>query len=128
MQTITINQNDQGQRIDSFLKKTYPKISLNLIYRYLRSKRIKVNNKKVDYDYRLKIHDQLQLYINDLLLTKKISQTDFLLAPNNLNVVYEDTNVLLVNKPVGLVVHDDESKGIDTLVNRVKHYLYKKHE
>jgi 23S rRNA pseudouridine955/2504/2580 synthase len=128
MQTIIINKNDVDQRIDNFLKKTYPKITLSLIYRYLRTKRIKVNNKKILPNYRLRMDDKVYVYINDELLSKKESIKDFLLAPDKLSVVYEDNNILVVNKPKGLVVHEDESNKTDTLINRIKHYLYNKHE
>jgi 23S rRNA pseudouridine955/2504/2580 synthase len=128
MQTITINKNDANQRIDSFLRKAYPKITLNLIYRYLRTKRIKVNDKKVTPNYHLQLNDELSIYVNDALLSKRKSFSDFLLVPNKLNIVYEDGNILIVNKPPGLVVHDDDSNTADTLINRIQHYLYEKKE
>jgi 23S rRNA pseudouridine955/2504/2580 synthase len=128
MQTILINHNDVNQRIDNFIRKAYPKLSLGLIYRYLRIKRIKVNDRRIKPDYRLQHNDKLSIYINDDLLSKKKTYTDFLLAPNKLDIVYEDKNILLVNKPVGLVVHNDEKNKIDTLINRIQHYLYEKKE
>jgi 23S rRNA pseudouridine955/2504/2580 synthase len=128
MQTIIINKNDQGQRLDSFIKKTYPKISLSLIYRYIRTKRIKVNGKKCELNYRLNLNDKIESYINDELLTKKTMKTDFLLAPSKIDVIYEDSNILIVNKPVGLVVHEDESNNADNLSNRIQHYLADKGE
>jgi 23S rRNA pseudouridine955/2504/2580 synthase len=128
MQTIVVNQNDANQRIDSFLKKTYPKLSLSLLYRYLRIKRIKVNNKKVEPNYRLCLHDNIELFVNDEYLSKRNSKTDFLLAPTDIDIIYQDDNILIVNKPAGLVVHEDETKTNDTLINRVLHHMYKKKE
>jgi 23S rRNA pseudouridine955/2504/2580 synthase len=125
MRTVVINRNDSDQRIDNFLRKTFPKLTRNLIYRYLRTKRIKVNDIKVLPSYRLQHNDQLTVYINNELLSKNESTKDFLLAPTKLNIVYEDENILIVNKPVGLVVHSDESKKADTLINRIQHYLFK---
>jgi 23S rRNA pseudouridine955/2504/2580 synthase len=128
MQTITINKNDVGQRLDSFLKKTFPKLSLSSMYRFIRTKRIKLNGKKADISTRLILNDKLELYVNDELLSKKISNDDFLIANSKLDVVFEDNNVIIINKPAGLVVHDDETKTANTLVNILKHYLYKKGE
>ncbi|GHU26974.1 hypothetical protein FACS1894152_2740 [Bacilli bacterium] len=128
MQTITIKQNDVGQRLDSFLKKTFPKLSLSSMYRFIRTKRIKLNGKKADISTRLTLNDELELYVNDELLSKKISNDDFLIANSKLDVVFEDNNVIIINKPIGLVVHDDESKTTNTLVNILKHYLYNKGE
>lgn len=123
MKKIIINQNDQGQRIDNFLVKVFPKLTKTLIYKALRNKRIKVNNKKVEYNYRLVLSDEVSLYINDEWLEKDTNQ-DFLISKNDLDIIYEDQNVLVVNKPVGLVVHEDNNNTIDTLINRVKKYLY----
>jgi 23S rRNA pseudouridine955/2504/2580 synthase len=128
MITITPTANDVGQRIDNFIKKTYPKLKLFQIQKYIRIKRLKVNEKKVNNDYRLQANDKIQLYINDNLLEKERSVKDYLLAPTTLDVVFEDKNILIINKPVGLVVHDDETKTTDTLSNRVMHYLFNKKE
>jgi 23S rRNA pseudouridine955/2504/2580 synthase len=53
---------------------------------------------------------------------------DFLLAPDALDVVYEDANIMLLNKGAGLAVHDFEGGGVDTLINRILKYLYNKKE
>jgi 23S rRNA pseudouridine955/2504/2580 synthase len=126
MQTIIINQNDANQRIDGFLRKTFPKLSLSLIYRFLRTKHIKINDKKVSHSYRLQLHDKLEVYVIDELLSHRSTLTDFLLAPKNLSIVYEDDNIMIVNKPIGLIVHSDNTNNVDTLINRVQHYLYDK--
>jgi 23S rRNA pseudouridine955/2504/2580 synthase len=126
MQIIKIGYNDIDQRLDSFLKKTFPKLSLNTLYKGIRTKRIKINNKKTNINYRLLLNDVIQLYINDDLLSREANSQDFLLAPNKVDVIYEDDNVLLANKPNGLISHSDISNSPDTLINRIKHYLYDK--
>ncbi|GHU32487.1 hypothetical protein FACS1894166_05930 [Bacilli bacterium] len=98
------------------------------MYRFIRTKRIKLNGKKAEISTRLILNDKLELYVNDELLSKKISNDDFLIANSKLDVVFEDNNVIIINKPIGLVVHDDESKTTNTLVNILKHYLYSKGE
>ena len=66
----------------------------------------------------------MELYINDEFFSEKVP--DFLAAPSEVRVVYEDGNILLADKPQGLIVHEDQGETVDTLINRVKHYLYKK--
>jgi 23S rRNA pseudouridine955/2504/2580 synthase len=128
MKSVKINTNDSNQRIDNFLRKSFPKLTLNSIYKYIRMKRIKVNEKRTEEKYILKQGDTVQLYVNDEFLTKNESSKDFLLVPKKLDVVYEDQNIILINKPVGLVVHDDDNNTVDTLTRRLQHYLYDKKE
>lgn len=123
MKTFVVAENDANQRIDKFLFKLLPNLSKNSIYMYIRKKRIKVNNKRVDQSYLLKLGDVLFIYINDEYFNIKLKD-NFMAASLNLNIIYEDQNIILVNKPQGLVVHECSEYDIDTLINRVKHYLY----
>lgn len=128
MKQVVITKNDANQRIDNFLLKTYPLLTRNILYKAFKNKRIKVNKKRVDYDYRLNLNDVLELYINDEFL-EKVRNNDFLKASDSLDVIYEDQNVIVVNKPIGLVVHEDDDKNnADTLINRIKKYLFLKKE
>jgi 23S rRNA pseudouridine955/2504/2580 synthase len=126
METFKINKNDANQRIDKFIRKAFPKLSLPAIFKYIRTKRIKVNNKKVEINYKVLLNDEVSVYINDEFLTKEPNTMDFLLAKNDLKVVYEDENIIVVDKPIGIVVQDDNTKNPDTLCNRLLHYLYDK--
>lgn len=128
MKEFTINKNDSGQRVDKFLTKAVPDLPKNLMYKYLRLKRIKLNGKRCEISTRLNEGDILQLYINDEFFQQDNNKPQFLSAPANLNIVYEDENILLVDKKCGLVVHEDESGTNDTLINRILHYLYDKGE
>ena len=67
MREFIINQNDAGQRVDKFLTKAVPKLPKNLLYKYLRLKRIKVNGKRCEISTRLACGDvmQLQIKVND---------------------------------------------------------------
>ncbi|WMJ23404.1 RluA family pseudouridine synthase [Paludicola sp. MB14-C6] len=127
MKSFTIKENDKNQRLDKFLQKAVPRLPKTLMYKYIRLKRIKVNGKKSDISYKLCLGDQLELYINDEFFEES-SNKDFLLVPSNINVLYEDNNILLVDKKAGLVVHEDNENTIDTLINRALHYLYDKKE
>jgi 23S rRNA pseudouridine955/2504/2580 synthase len=127
LKSFIINENDASNRVDKFLNKAVKKLPSNLMYKYIRTKRIKVNNKRCEISQKLNKDDVVELYINDEFFEES-SNKDFLLASAKLDVVYEDDNILLVNKKQGVVVHEDDSGEIDTLINRVLHYLYKKGE
>lgn len=129
MKQVTVNKNASGQRIDRFLTKTYPSLSQGYICKMIRKKEIKVNGKRTEANYKLIENDLITLYIKDELFeTKKPSDDDFLTATGKVSVIYEDENILLVDKEPGLVVHEDNDNSTDTLINRIKHYLYEKGE
>lgn len=127
MKEFIINKNDADQRVDKFLTKAVKKLPSSLMYKYLRTKRIKLNNKKCEISTKLKCGDVLSLYINDEFFLKD-NKKDFLLVPSKIEIVYEDENILLIDKKNGLVVHEDDDNTIDTLINRVLHYLFDKGE
>lgn len=127
MKAFIIKENDSGQRLDKFLSKAVPKLPKNLLYKYIRLKRIKVNGKRSDIKYVLTVGDKLELYINDEFFQENGNLT-FLSVPSNIDIVYEDENILLVDKKSGLVVHEDNDNSSDTLINRCLHYLYDKKE
>ena len=129
MKQLTVKENDVGNRIDKFISKIFPNIPQSLIYKYIRKKRIKVNNKRADIAQKVLLGDVISLYINDELLEKGNSKNNvFKNLPTNLDVVFEDENIILVNKKPGLLVHPDNNKTSDCLINRIKNYLFKKNE
>ena len=128
MTEITIQKNDAGQRVDRFLSKTYPNLKTALVCKLLRKKRIKLNGARSEPNVILKEGDVLRFYLSDELLAKeprKIEKSDI---SAEINVVYEDENILLIDKPAGLVVHEDNDNSQDTLIDRVLSYLYQKGE
>lgn len=114
--------------MDKFITKAVPKLPKNLLYKYIRLKRIKLNGKRCEISSKLSEGDIVQMYINDEFFEESGSQLEFMSAPTKLDIVYEDGNVILCDKPCGLVVHEDESGNADTLINRILHYLYDKGE
>jgi 23S rRNA pseudouridine955/2504/2580 synthase len=128
MREFVINKNDSGQRLDKFITKAVKDLPQSLLYKYIRLKRIKLNGKRCTISQRLSEGDVLQLYINDEFFEGDTSKPGFLKAPDTLDIVYEDDNILLCDKKCGLVVHEDESGVSDTLINRILHYLYNKGE
>lgn len=128
MKTVVIAKNDAGQRLDKFIAKAFPQLPQSLLYRSIRLKRIKRNGKRADIADRLCEGDRLDLYLNDELLAPAKEHYDFLRASRKLDVVYEDENILLLNKPEGLLCHADGETYGDTLIGRVARYLYEKGE
>ncbi len=128
MKSFEITKNDSGQRLDKFLQKACPKLPKALMYKYIRIKRIKVNSKRAEISTRLNVGDVVDLYINDEFFEKKEAVYDFMSASKSLDIVYEDENIILLNKKVGLLSHPDEGEYVDTLITRVKRYLFEKGE
>ena len=129
MREFCIQENDSDQRLDRFLQKMLPELPKSLCYKWIRTKHIKVNRKRCTPDQRLVTGDVVTLFVSDSYFAIKTEEErsgvpEFLQAPNQLEILYEDEQILLVNKPVGLVVHCDSRQIPDTLINRVLHYLY----
>ena len=130
MTEITIQKNDAGQRADRFLSKAYPNLKSSLVCKLMRKKRIKLNGAKAEPNVILKEGDVLRFYLSDELLAKEPikRESDFREIAPNISVIYEDENILLIDKPAGLVVHEDNDNTADTLINRVLSYMYHKGE
>ncbi len=126
MRKFIINENDSGQRADKFIMKAC-NIPKGLMYKFIRTKKIKLNRKKFEISYKLQAGDILEFYIDDSFFydTPKL---DFINAPVDLNVVYEDENILIVNKPKGIIIHSDKNNTENTLADSIKNYLYQKGE
>ena len=129
MRTIDIKKNDANQRLDKFLSKRFKTMPKSLMYKYIRTKYIKLNGKKCDIKDMLKEGDVLTLYIKDEFFEESEQENyEFLKAPDKLDIVYEDENIILIDKKPGIIVHQDKSYHFDSLVARVQHYLYNKGE
>lgn len=98
------------------------------MYKYIRMKRIKVNGKRGEISQKLVQGDIVDMYINDEFFAPAQDKYDFLSASKKLDIVYEDENILLLDKKVGLLSHPDETEYNDTLITRIKRYLYEKGE
>lgn len=128
MRELTVNENDAGQRLDKFLSKKFKSMPKSLMYKYIRLKCIKLNSKKCKIDQILAPGDVLTFYIKDEFFKEEPKSYDFLKAPVKLGIVYEDENIILADKPQGLLVHPDKEYHFDSLIARIKHYLYDKGE
>ena len=128
MKSFSVAKNDADKRLDKFITKAAPMLPKNLMYKYIRLKRIKVNGKKGDIALKLREGDVVDMYINDEFFVSRQDQYDFLKAGKNLDIIYEDENIMLLNKKAGVLSHPDEGEYIDTLITRVQRYLYEKGE
>ena len=128
MKSFLISKNDSGQRLDKFITKAVPNLPQSLMYKYIRMKRIKVNGKRGEISQKLAVGDTVDMYINDEFFAPVAEHYDFLHASKHLDIVYEDENILLLDKKVGLLSHPDDTEYNDTLITRIKRYLYEKGE
>ena len=130
MKEITITKNDAGQRLDRFLAKAVPLLPASLAQKYIRLKRIKLDGKRAERDTRLCEGNVLQLYINDEFFDVPRPENAYLtVAAPKLNLVYEDDNLLLVDKKPGQAVHPhDGAEYGKTLIDHIQAYLYAKGE
>lgn len=126
--TIQIAPNDAGQRLDRFLMKTYPNLPQAVLYKCIRKKDVRLNGSRCAPESRLSPGDELCIFWQEEYFQQGPKDYDFLKAPNKLSIVYEDENILLLDKQPGLIVHPDENYHFDSLIARVQHYLYDKGE
>ena len=140
MRQIIIGKNDSDKRIDKFLLKALKGMPQSLLYKLLRTKRIKLNGKKIEPNTILNEKDVITLYISDEFFDdgEKVQKANKLenkyLDLKESEIVYEDENIILIDKPQGELVHSDmpdekpKNSGETCLVDRLCGYLYKKGE
>lgn len=129
MRVITVRRNDAGQRLDKFLGKAVKGLPMSLMYKFIRTKKIKVNRSRTEQSYMLREGDEIQLFIREEFFDSPESDDGALLRIlPKLNIVYEDENILLLNKRPGVLVHEDTAAAENTLIMHVKAYLAQKGE
>lgn len=130
MKEFTVGKNDAGQRLDRFVSKAVPLLPASLLQKYIRLKRIKVGGKGAARDARLQAGDVIQMYINDEFFEEPKPDNAYLtVAVPKLHIVYEDENILLVDKKPGQAVHPhDGAEYGKTLIDHIQAYLYAKRE
>ena len=108
MKKLVVNKKYDNKKLDKFLKDNISTLSNNLFYKTLRKKDIKINGKRVSENVTVFENDEILVYIPDYLLENKLT----------LDIIYEDNNILLINKPSNI-----EVTGQDSLTEGV-HKLY----
>ena len=128
MKEIIVNKNDAGQRLDKFLKKTLPDLPMSLLYKYLRTKKIKLNGMRARQNTMVSEGDTVSLYIkNEFFLSDK-KLPDFMQYTPHIDIVFENDDMLLCDKRPGISVHADRDSSSNTLIDHIKAYLYRKGE
>ena len=136
MRSFTINQNDGGQRLDKFITKTVRGLPVSLMYKYIRTKRIKVNGKRAEQKQMLAAGDLVEMYIPDEFFEAETDTSEFARASVKLSILYEDENILLCDKRPGLLTHTGdadeagsaEARERETLIFQIQAYLFQKGE
>jgi 23S rRNA pseudouridine955/2504/2580 synthase len=140
-----VGPNDASQRLDRFLRKACPDLPESLLQKALRKRDVKRNGRPAPGDARLNEGDAVRIYLpkqltvnNEQLTTTErasravsiaaeggstVVRCSLLTVNSPLSIVYEDAHILLLNKPAGLPVHEDDLGSADTLIARVLGYL-----
>lgn len=129
MRIITVKKNDAGQRLDKFLSKAVKGLPMSMMYKFIRLKKIKVNRKRTEQSYMLCEGDEIQLFIKEEFFDSPEKDMGALekIVPK-LDIVYEDENIMLLNKRPGVLVHEDSDAKENTLIMHIKAYLRQKGE
>ena len=106
MKKLIVTKKHNNKKLYTFLKDNLPNLSDNLFYKTLRKKDIKINGKRVNQNVSIFENDEVLVYISDNLLSNNTT----------LNIIYEDNNILLINKPVNIEVTGSE--GLTDLVHK----------
>jgi 23S rRNA pseudouridine955/2504/2580 synthase len=122
MKLIIVEKNDAGQRLDKLLVKHLNKAPKSFIYKMLRKKNITLNGKKADGSEKTELHDEIKLFLSDETIGNFSESFESTNVEYDFEVVYEDENVLFVNKPVGLLSQKAKPEDI-SLVEHIISYL-----
>ncbi|MGN1115864.1 MAG: RluA family pseudouridine synthase, partial [Candidatus Ornithomonoglobus sp.] len=126
MKEFIINENSGGQRVDKFIAKLMPRLPKSMMYKGFRKNCVKLNGRHVkDGSVFIEEGDELKLYFSDEFFE---NEPEFRYVKPKLDIVYEDENILVINKEVGVVVHADERSTGKTLVDMVQSYLFENNE
>ncbi|MFC4596622.1 RluA family pseudouridine synthase [Cohnella hongkongensis] len=124
----TIAPSESGKRLHRFLRTLMPNLPLGQIYKMIDNGKVRVNGKRKNQNYELAAGDELVLYVDEAAYQEaSIGQkkAKYVGVNANVDVLYEDDELMVVNKPAGMLTHPDRTDQKDTLVNRVHAYLYR---
>ena len=127
MRELIIGKNDAGQRLDKFITKTL-ELPTGLLYKSIRTKKIKVNRKRAEISTILCEGDTVQCFLAEEFFEREVDDGSLARITPKLSIVYEDENIMLLDKRPGVSVHEDESGSTNTLITHILAYLYQKGE
>ncbi len=126
MKEIVAKKNDAGQRLDKFLSKKFKNLPFSMMYKLIRKKDITVNKSRTKENYIICENDIIRIFAPADVLDEKAPKRS--VAKAEVNVAYEDENIIIVDKESGLLVHSDTNEDGDTLIDRITAYLINKGE
>lgn len=113
MKKIKVNEENIGKRIDSYIPSIEKEISRSAVQRLIEEENIKVNGEKTKVSYKVKLNDEIEINIPEA------KEIDLKAQEIPLNIIYEDNDIVVVNKPKGMVVHPANGNLDGTLVNAI---------
>lgn len=126
MREIRVGKNDSNQRLDRFLKKYMDEAGTGFIYKMLRKKNIKVNESKASPEMMIFEGDTIQLYLSDETIDKFIGTKEVRKSKLAPRIIYEDENLVLINKPAGILSHGAGEEFEENIVDSLVTYLIQK--
>jgi len=127
MRSLIISNSQGNKKVERVIRDAFPNMPASAMYKAFRKKDIKVNGSRVKEDHMVLPGDKLEIYITDNILDGVPADTDGSLV-TGFSIVYEDKNILIVNKAQGVPVHPDKDAPVNTLIDQVKTYLESKEE
>ena len=133
MITRQIAASEQGKRLHRYLRNLMPNLPLGQLYKMIDQGKVRVNGKRKKQNYELAAGDELTLLMDEEEFAKASAgggraKPKFAGVSAKLDIVFEDGELLVVNKPAGLLTHPDRNEQKNTLITRVHAYLYRKGE
>jgi len=122
MKEIHITSYEENQRVDKFLMKYLNKAPKSFIYKMVRKKNIKLNNKKIEGSEIIKEGDIINVYLADDTLIKFKEDKEIKIVKKQFDVVYEDENLLICNKPINMLSQPNSSEFSNSLVEQIGSY------
>ena len=114
MRTLIVNKKYDNKKLNTFILESFPDLSINMLNKALRQKDIKINGTRVKENVILNENDEVAVYISDEFLFKKV----------NLDIIFEDDNILVLNKPCGIeVVSDDSTSSLTTMLQEMYSFI-----
>lgn len=126
MKEIYISDNEANQRLDKFLAKLLNEAPKSFYYKMLRKKNIVLNGKKAEGNEKLKQGDCVRLYLSEETFSKFCSEKEIVRPGGSLDILYEDQNVIFLNKPAG-ILSQKAQKGDISVVDYLLTYLLDSH-
>ncbi|MDO5041088.1 MAG: RluA family pseudouridine synthase [Peptoniphilus sp.] len=126
MKELIVGKNDAEQRLDRFLKKYLEKAPLSVIYKNIRKKNIKLNDKRATPESILSEGDVIKLYMSDDTIDKFLRDKVNFKSSKFPKVIYEDENIILMNKIAGVLSHNDSAGYVRNMVDMMIDYLIAK--